>query len=96
MQVSLDDGKFKGSEYEPEADRVPALTDNQHSQIDFCFDGGSRYGAIATTNEGGFMVYETSSPGGAPASDAIVRIFDSQGRITGYSDAAGSAAYIPK
>jgi hypothetical protein len=96
MQVSLSDGKFAGSDYEPDADKVPRLTDNKHSHVDFCFDGGTRYGTIASTNEGGFMIYETSSPNGAPASDTIARIFDSQGRITGYSDAAGIAAYNPQ
>jgi hypothetical protein len=96
MQLTFGGGKFKGSEYEPDADKVPRFTDNQHSHVDFCFDGGTRYGTIASTNEGGFMVYETSSPNGPPDADGIVRIFDSQGRITGYSDAAGITAYQPQ
>lgn len=96
MQLSFQDTKFVKSGYESEADLVARFTDNKHSVVTFCFDGGTRFGTIASTNEGGYMIYESPSQGSiAVKSGTIVRVFNSKGQISAYTDAGGIAAYNP-
>lgn len=90
MQLVWQDGKFVVHDREPPNDIVPAYTDNQHSQIDFCF-GIGRTGTIAPTRTGGFALFETS--GGSTT--GIVTIFGSDRKVKAYTSGAGLDAYLP-
>lgn len=86
-------GKFEVPDSEPDGDRVAKFEDNQHSSVDFCFgDGNSRTGRLQPTSNGGFALHETS--GGNPT--GIITIFDSNNKVTGYTDPAGLNGYLPK
>lgn len=88
MQLIWEDGKFKFSDREPVADRVPKYMDNQHSFIDFCF-GDGRKGRIQPTAAGGYMIYETNL--GVPT--GITKIFGSNNKVIGYTDGTGISIY---
>lgn len=61
--IAFQNGKLQSSSQEPQSDRVDRLMGDQ-SRIDFCF-GSGRFGAMELTKNGGYMIYETASEGGA-------------------------------
>ncbi len=91
--IRQSDGTFKISQFENPGDIVPAFTDGMHSRVDFCFDSG-RTGSIIPAINGGYMVTETVTQGGTP--EGIIRLFDSDNKVTAYLDGTNYANYLPK
>lgn len=91
MQMKLVNGKYVVSEHEPDADIVAKYKNEPRSIIDFCF-GDGRHGRLEPTGDMGYMIYETS--GGSPT--GIIKVFGSNNRVIGYTDAAGMSMFLPE
>lgn len=73
------DGKFISNEFDSQ---VPTENIADLAQIDFCNDVDARIGRIEGTSNGGFMISERDSIGGAAISQ--YQVFDSEGTLTDF------------
>lgn len=85
-----DKGQFVSSEYDPHA---PAGAGVPSSKKDFSFDGGTRFGSVEATKQGGHMVYESATASGAPNSNLL--IYDAAGQLVGAADSSMLNNYRP-
>lgn len=88
ISLTYQDGIYVSNQYD--GDVTTQYTEN-NSFINFCMDGG-RTGTIEAGINGGHLLYETDN--GAPT--GIIRYYDSQGNLAGFSDVAGMDIFRPK
>lgn len=83
-------GTYYTSAYSP---NVPTkLAHQPKSKVDFCF-GSGRFGSTEPTKDGGFMLYETSTGGGAPS--GVVRVYNSSRQLVGFADSTTYNSFKP-
>lgn len=83
-------GQFVSSQYDPHA---PTGAQVPSTKKDFSFAGGTRYGSIEITKNGGHMIYESSTASGPPSGTLL--IYDAAGQLVGAADAATADTYRP-
>ncbi len=87
------DGGFQQHALEAPNDIIPSLDGQTISSLNFCLDGGTRFGTLAPAVNGGFMLYETDSEGGSPV--GVVRVFSSDRQMVAATDITGMQAWMP-
>lgn len=90
-KLKLSGGQFTTSPYDPNR---PAKYTNPVSKVNFCFGaGGSRFGTMEVTKDGGFMLYETVSAGGAATGTA--KVYGNDGNLKEATPVSTLDAYRP-
>ena len=91
--LSLVDGKYTASGFETET--PTEYSGGGTSIIDFCTAGG-RFGRMEPTSDGGFMISERVSKGGALKGGAQYMVFDSDRKLTGSVNSDAAETLRPK
>jgi len=90
--LTIRDGCFAASEFETE---VPPEYASCSSVIDFCTAGG-RFGRMEIASDGGFLVSERVSKGGALIANGDYQRFGADRKLIGSIDEESAATFRPK
>jgi hypothetical protein len=87
------DGSYTAASYENADDIIPKYTDDQHTQINFCF-GVGRSGKLMPAANNGYLLGETLTEGGEYT--GVVKLLNSENKVISYLTPTTYQSYLPK
>ncbi len=87
-------GRFETNPYEPPEDIIAALTDDQHSTLEFDYGPGSDTGRLQPSIDGGWLLGSTTATNGDFT--GVVMLIGGDGKVKQYLTADQAQYYIPR